>query len=288
MHARTKAPLLLALALAATGCTLDDGTGFGRLSARLWSRFEGLQATSKRVTSDGWHRSDNGFELQLTTLRLTLHGASVATHAESGGGGDDCSFDPANPPAGCSGCHGGHCHCDGALKSYEELAGCAAGATVGGAVSLELKGPQDLLGSGTRTKTLACSPTCELERGDLSRLDLTIEDVEVTASLRDAASGAQPLGGQTLSVKASWEADAALSHSFAEHVKVDRDQPYLVELTILLEVAEELFDGLAWETLTRSGAAITIDASTNVAALKQLGDNLARSTLSASVTRGDE
>jgi hypothetical protein len=88
--------------LIAGGCTLEDGQPWG------WVR-AGLQVSEPSVDADF---AVDVFELELATVRLIETGAAAGTGAE---------FDPQNPPAGCSLCHGGHCHCDGELVDYDEL-----------------------------------------------------------------------------------------------------------------------------------------------------------------------
>ena len=93
-------PLLL------LGCAFGPGHGFGEIAAAdLAVAFEPGEA---RDLGDGWVLANTGDRFTLDTLVFTVE--SLDLLALEGGG--SATFDPANPPAGYSLCHGGHCHAD--------------------------------------------------------------------------------------------------------------------------------------------------------------------------------
>lgn len=304
-------PTLLACCLGASGCTFESGKGFGTLNAKLSSSFAGLDPDTGRVQQDGWYRTNNSFELQLGTLQLTyrnitLRGGSVSGSASD----DDCRFDPANPPPGCSLCHNGHCHCGDALEDYDQIEAelCRGSVTSGptatsGATALaqmQVPGPQDLLGQGTKSVLGDCSavgdprlesqsgPVCELDAGSLEVVQLLLERLHVKARLRDR-SAADRLEGDELTITIDRDfAGAPMAVQIDPAQPVDHKSPPELALEMSLPVSAKLFDDIAWETLHRDDQTITIDARHNTAAGEQITSNLALSQPHVTVTREDD
>ena len=281
--------------LASWGCTtIEDGRGFAGLSGSLQGSFVGLDASAGRVGADGWFKTDNSFELKLSALQLTVRDLrlqSTATTAPSTGG---CTFDPDSPPAGCALCHGGHCHCDGKLVSYEELrarpCGGASAATAATVATLPLGEALDLLArKGTNLANLSsCSPSCELEAGQVDSVVARVDRLKLLATLRDE-SLADRLGGKQPSVKVDWDlAGAAVVHRLAAAQKMDRATPYELRLTVELQVVKTLLDNVSWHTLTQKQGVIEVNPSSNGAAGETLSTNLAGSKLILGVERTDD
>lgn len=290
-------PLLLSLLLAATGCTLDPGRGFAQLSAGLWSSFRALDPAQGRVLAGGWLKTSSSYALQLSQLELAVRelrlrraGATSAT-ASTG----SCSFDPQSPPFGCTLCHGEHCHCDGKLRSYDELRAelCGGGGGAASAVivvRLPVLQPQALLGTGTRQELASCVPSCELGAGTIDELQLVLERLRLSGTVRDESNanrlgGRQPklavdlpLGGAALSLKLASAGGA---------VAIGHDQPYYLTLSASLPVSEKLLDGVAWEGLG-GGESIVIDDKQNSAAGEALLQGLTATTLGVQTTRGED
>ncbi len=286
--------LISLLLLHAAGCTThEDGRGMAGLSASLQSRFSGLEAAAGRVGPDGWFKTDNSFELKLSALTLTVRDVRLQAASASGASGSgSCSFDPRNPPSGCTLCHGGHCHCGDKLVSYEELKAQACGgtgtATVTTVVTLPLGKAQGLLGlEGTTVDLSACKPSCELGPGQVNRVQLRLDRLKVQAIIRDQ-SLADRLSGKQPSVTVDWDlAGAALEHKLAVAEKMDRATPYHLELAVDLPVIRNLLDGIQWHKLDAHQGTITISTKTNKAAGEVLSTNLAATKLAAGVTRSD-
>ena len=287
--------LSLLLSLASAGCTLEDGTGFAVLSARLDCSFAGVQPGNSRLLSDGWFKTADSFELKfdkltlkVRDLRLQSTGASSSSSA-----GGSCTFDPANPPAGCSLCHGGHCHCDGKLVSYTELKAlaCGGGSTGSTLVTLErllVTRDQELLGAGTKNEDLVCAGSCELKRGSASQVSVLLDKLTMAAQVRDR-SVANRLAGKTYKITLDWDlAGASLGHKFSSALGLDRDNPYMLGLSVKLPVTEALLDGIEWHKLSVTGDTITVDTTNNKTAGQTMASSLANTTLLVVVIRDDD
>ena len=276
-----------------SGCTVEDGRGFAYLSGKLYSVFLGTQPGNSRLLPDGWFKTADSFELKLEKLTIEVRSLRLQAQASSAAvASGTCTFDPSSPPAGCSLCHGGHCHCDGKLVSYEELKAKACGATTGGATlstleQLLVANDQELLGPGTRNEDLACSGSCELKQGSATQVSLLLDALKMTAQVRDR-SVADRLSGKTMKVQLDWDlAGAALSHAFDAALVMDRDNPYMLDLTVKLPVTDKLLDGMEWHKLTAAGDNITIDVSNNKSAGQTIATSLADTKLEVVVTRDD-
>lgn len=177
----------LALCLAATACTLEDGNPWGSATISLEAGFD---ASASRLTDDGWWKTNNDYLLQLETFEVELTEASLFVQAGSQG---STAFDPANPPEGYSLCHNGHCHADnGELVDYEDIQ------LEGGAGALQILRPVEdnevsiLPGEPQKSVTLApCEETnaCDLPRGGLQRGRLIVSKVRMKITVRDAREG---------------------------------------------------------------------------------------------------
>ncbi|MBI5497084.1 MAG: hypothetical protein HY904_18865 [Deltaproteobacteria bacterium] len=119
----------LLLLSAATACTLNNGRSTTELRVRL--------SASWTPAGLGTWVTALGYQVELNAAEFTTPGLRLSTSAAAATTGTG-TFDEANPPPGCTLCHGGHCHCDGKLVSYEELAGGGAGS---GAQATEYPGP---------------------------------------------------------------------------------------------------------------------------------------------------
>ena len=288
IHAAT---LLVALLLPG-GCTVEDGRGFAQLSGRLTSSFAGLTPSLGRLGADGWYKTARSFELRLSALALTVREVRLqSTEGGTQAASSACSFDPASPPPGCTLCHGGHCHCGGELKSYEELEAEACGTGAAAAsrtlVTLPLQEPQPLLGEGSKRELRECVPSCELGAGSVSGVKVLLDRLQVEARLRDA-SAADRLAGKELAVSVDWAlAGATLALSLPAAEPLGRDHPYYLSLSLALPVTEKLFDALDWYKLTVAGDRVTIDGKGNTAAGELLTTSLASSVVSVIAQRSD-
>jgi hypothetical protein len=280
-------------ALAATGCTFTDGRGFARASGQLTASFAGLDPDAGRTTADGWFKTDTSFELSFTALTLQVREVQLTAAAASGSAsGSSCTFDPADPPAGCTLCHSGHCHCGDELKTYENLEAELCGGSGGAAASTLLAFPLDadleLLQPPPALALETCGAACDLGRGEIDAVTVVLDRMTLRATLRDC-SVADRLGGAELDVTVNWDlAGATLTSTLAEPALLDRDQPYEVRIVVELPVAAGLLDGITWDQLEHTDTALTINAATNPGAGETLTQNLGLTALGVTVTRAGD
>ena len=288
---RLTASCVALAALVASGCTFTDGRGFARASGELTASFAGLDPDAGRTTADGWFKTDTSFELALTDLRLRVREVRLTAAATSGTSGAGCSFDPADPPAGCTLCHSGHCHCGDQLKTYAELEAelCGGGGTAASTVvAFPLDADLDLLEPPPAVPLETCGPACDLGRGEIDSVEVVFDRLTLRATLRDC-SLADRLGGAEIAVTIDWDlAGATLTADLAAPAVLDRDQPYEVRAAIDLPVSAGLLDSIAWDALERVGDALSIDAATNPGAGETMTDNLSLSPLGVTITRAGD
>ena len=134
--------------LTATGCSAVDGSGFARLSARLWTGFAALEPAAGRVQPDGWLRTSDGFELKLGSLSLGITGANLlgttAPPWPEEAAGDDAADD------------------DAAVQAPSRDSRWA---------------PRSSSSARARAaSSSACEPSCELPGGEAASVELTLID----------------------------------------------------------------------------------------------------------------
>lgn len=267
------------LALCLAGCALQPGTGFGALrSAELAGAFS---PSAGRLDAQGWLKTDNNMRVKVDALQLKVRDLSFSTStAASGGSGG--TFDPANPPAGYSLCHNGHCHrSDGALIDYADIQAEMSGGKASEQTVLTLPGTEAVgLLAGTASVPLgAAKPAVTLAKGTWSKAVLAIESLEATGSVLDPTADAR-LGGQTR----TWSFKLAPSPvSKRITLVIDRSQPEDVRIKGLFSVSEKLMDQLDWKALAASPG--NLDLAANATASAQLAENLSQSTFDLTLSR---
>lgn len=274
-----KRHLLGAIALGIAGCAWQAGTGFGTLrQADLSAAFS---PSASRLDAEGRLKTDNSMRVKVDALSLKVRSLSFssATQATSGSGG---TFDPANPPAGYSNCHSGHCHrSDGALIAYEDIQAEMNGGKATETTVLSLPGASAVsLLSGTASVPLGtATPSAILAKGSWTKAVLAIESIEATGSVVDPTAEAR-LGGQPR----TWTFKFAPSPQTKRvSVVIDRSQPEAVRIKGALAISEKLMDQLDWKSLAASPG--TIDLTANATASARLAENLSQSTFDLDVTR---
>ena len=241
---------ILALAAAHPACAFDDGRPWGRLAASLDAR---LAVPADRL-SDGAIKTDRNYLVTLEAVDVTLTGVTVSQAAAGGA----ATFDPANPPAGYSLCHNGHCHADdGRLVDYEDIAAELAGGVVAGGPSLSLPGPAEpvvvpvaasTLGDPVPVSLGACPGECAFERGALAAVSVVLGTVRVRGVVRDQLTGDAarlPAEGRAFDVgfTALGPVTAPLTGAFG------KDEPFGLDLATTLELPAALFDGVDWSAI---------------------------------------
>ncbi|MEW5848920.1 MAG: hypothetical protein AB2A00_08900 [Myxococcota bacterium] len=200
--------------------------------------------------------TDQGFTVVVESATVALPGATVSTAATSGEGSS--TFDPANPPPGCTLCHGGHCHCGDRLVPYEELAG--GGGTAG--ESARYEGPVTV---DARTAELARFPTRTVP--EKAWTTLTLDAPVLTVTGRVDGPG---LSGERFVMVVEDMVSTALTQSGDLELSTDREP--LVLATMRVTLPDGLFNGIAFQNLEVRNGARRLDrnfAPTDVAKIRE-------------------
>jgi hypothetical protein len=272
-------------------CTFEPGAWFATLSPTLSA---GYLPRPDREAGAGWQKLSSDY--QVLVSRATLELGEVALLGATGGGGPT-RFDPAKPPPGYSLCHNGHCHSsDGRLVPYAEIEAQLSGGQGGGlraVAALVVDGALDLLAPADRT--LACEPSCHLDRTRIVRASTAIRRLVLEGAVRDGRTPPRlaevPFRWQTTTqatdagppviqpvVPPAMEAEV--------DIPADRDHPPAVALRLSFELGAALFDGVEFADLTASAGAL--DLADNRSADDSIHLNLKeRGFFKASVSRSD-
>ncbi len=245
--------LIAVLALGSAACTFDAGHGFATLEAATVSAR--LEPGPARDLGDRTVLTDLGYWVAIDTASWELAQARLlATSGKSGGG----SFDPANPPAGYSLCHGGHCHADdGRLVSYADIEAELAGGSVvlSPVVTLPLGEPLDLYAKDAAALP-RFEPSRELPEAQITQAEARFDRFALVATVSKGPSGAE----LAAPVPFSAELPAVdLSHSFA--YSIDRHAPAHLRLALGVTLDGTLFDGIDFAELQSSGKIVLTDSA---------------------------
>jgi hypothetical protein len=244
-----RAFVLLLVTAAVSGCALDPGQPWGRLSLTASARFA---PSASRLTASGALKTVHNEAIKLADVRLRV--ASVS--ATVAGDATDISFDPASPPAGYSLCHNGHCHRDdGTLPTYDEikveLAGTAGGGTT---VTWAASGEWLTLGKEPVTVVLgACDPGCDVPRGKLVAWRAKLTGMAFAGAAEDLSGGqAKPIGGTV-----TWQSEAVVGFSRSADVHFDREHAPGVDAHVMIDLPESLLDGVVFGDAIASVPAVS-------------------------------
>ncbi len=175
-----------AVALGLAACANSPGVGWGPVELVLDARW---QVPDDRKTSSDAIALAGGWLVDVDEVVLTVATARLQSTV-SGGTAADPTFDPANPPAGYSNCHSGHCHADdGRLVAFEDIAADIAGRDGAGPVDL-LRFNRTRIDAltGDRMPPAICSETCLLGADVPSRLALDLAGLQIRGRVRDGRS----------------------------------------------------------------------------------------------------
>ncbi len=274
---------LLALA---PGCAWDDGEPFATVSATLTAE---LAIPPGRDLGQGWQQLASNYQVAIDEWQvepdpLTLIGGDPDSAA---------GFDPANPPAGYSLCHNGHCHADdGSLVPYEDIAADLGqgGDTSAPVVALAV---DDFDAAAGTEQSLACAPSCDVPRTQLLRAELPARRVVIRGRVRDGQEPARVAGEQEFAVEldivtpeADPDADPSgdeLRWSSPLAIAVDRGHDPDIALDVTLALEARVFDGVDWAARADAGQLNELDSDS---ATRQLViDALGEAALTVEVTR---
>lgn len=270
--------LLLPLVLL-TGCAWEPGEGFAVIEPTVRASYEPLPS---RDAGDGFQRLASDFQVRVSTASLQL--ANIQLLGSSGGGGPT-TFDPANPPAGYSNCHGGHCHRDdGAIVDYEDIqAELGGGVTTTTLATLPVGSSVNLLAPETRA--LTCEPDCELPRTTVIRGRWNVEGLSLEGAVRDSRQPPRFIGERPFRFVHS---QPALELNTELDVPSDRENKPRVKLDLTLDVTAAVFDAVDWSAATVGGdGVVDLNAPENESARAALLDALAELHPEAEVTRDE-
>jgi hypothetical protein len=253
---RSAGPLTLAGALAFAGCATGPGHGFGEITEVTLDL--GFTPGEARDLGDGGFLTDLGYRVHLDRFEVGLTELRLEQLPGAGGG---LAFDPADPPAGYTLCHNGHCHAeDGSLHSYEEV---EAEATSGAAswtpvVAYDLDREVDLLGDGLETLP-DCEQDCALPQVHVQRVSLDVRSVSLQATIHDDDAG-------TTEWAAAIEADATSSLLGTLNLPFDRDHDPVVRLDLTATVDGTLLDTVDPGALLPGGGDLELPSAQAVTA----------------------
>lgn len=254
-------PPSLALWLCASACTIDAGHGFATMTeGELHMR---LDVSRARDLGDGAFLTDQGYRVALNELTLRAERLTLL-ELQGGGGGETASFDPANPPAGFTLCHGGHCHADdGSLVDYEDIQAMLAGgsASFEPLVTVPVDHTFELL-EGDRVALTDFAPSAELPQGSIDRLEIAVARLRVVAEIE----------GEELSDPVLLDIELPLEVVLAQtlSVAIDRDGADELALDAALRFDATMLDGLDLAAFVEDGSIVDDDRSVADALLEWL------------------
>lgn len=231
----------LAFAFAFAGCTVQAGQPTSTVT---------LRAAVQWPQGQNGFQTHDGYEIRVDSADATVGGAALSAFS-GGGGSTGGTFDEANPPPGCTLCHGGHCHCGGQLISYEDLSGGTSDSpgVSGARVAYTQQLPIDALQGGMQTFAHQDVP-----EGEYNVLTLGALRLEV----RGAVTG----GGLTNApfvLRLSDLVSDALSQQ--GDVAVSNEHPPVMVASMDIGVPDGLFEGVVFEQLEVRDGALQLDAA---------------------------
>lgn len=242
------------------GCTLDAGHGFatmerGKLSAELRPGVGRDLGANAVLTDLGYHVRLSRAEVRVARVELLeLQGAA---------GGSGGVFDPADPPAGYTLCHGGHCHAtDGRLVSYEEIQAMLVGgsATFVPVVGMPVERALDLL-RGDDVPLAVFEPGAELRMATIARAEIQVERLVIVATVSEG----------DLADPVELEVDLALFEPLSQvlSTRVDRGGSERLQPMVRMIVGGSFFDGIDFVALAQDGAVAIEEGSASAALLTE-------------------
>ena len=240
------------------GCTFEDGKGFATLeSATLSARMEvrGARKVDERSVS-----TDLDYVVALDSLVVRAVKVELRRSVEVPGGAA-ATFDPADPPAGYSLCHNGHCHhSSGRLVPYAEIeAELAGGAKPVLVPVVEAPGGDlDVLSRAER-ELEPIEPSRELPRATITEVGVVVDRLDLVG---EVSGGPSDLVATPLELSTPLGGDLVRA---AEVSVVDDDGPESLALDVQILVHDLLFDGVDFAAHVGGGAITVADADHPVA-----------------------
>lgn len=227
--------ILFSLLALISGCADDEGEPWGVAEFDVTTSF--LPDSDSRIDDQGRLITSSNYLLDVDSLTLRVNSASVDSAAEAA-----ADFDPANPPAGYSLCHNGHCHADdGSLVDYEDIAAELSQSSGSSSVVHAIDTTVEINQQSTQVPLNECSNQCQLEQGHVVAVSLATAELVLSGRIyQDLSDSDWPTDGVATNVTIE------LSSTFTQalSLEVDRGKQQRIELNLLLEVSQTLFDGV--------------------------------------------
>jgi hypothetical protein len=253
MIVRRTAPLALLLGvMGPAACAVDEGRGFATLKGG--SLAVSLEAGAARDLGQNTLLSDLAYRVHLNTAMLSVETVELSELSAASTNDVERSFDPANPPAGYTLCHGGHCHAeDGTLVSYAEIEAELAGgvASFEPVATMPVRQQLDLLAATFATLD-SVEPSPELPRTTLRQVSVRVSHLELTGS---ASGGPNALDPVAFSV--NLPASGAFERGI--DISIDEDGPAELRADVSVELDGTLFDGVDFTALELDAAVEDLD-----------------------------
>jgi hypothetical protein len=229
---------LFFMLLLGSGCTLDDGEPWGFVDADM----------AVAEPSVGADFEVDSFELEVETVRLITTSAAGSSFGDGAGG----EFDPQNPPVGCSLCHGGHCHCDGELVSYEDLRERVASGEAATRNVVANIAPAEAI---TTSGTVALGQASVGDRTSVDTVEVQLSGLRIDGTLtRD---------GEQFPTTLSLPGIAGMTWSGPAAMSVGPDSPEIQQILVTLEWQDAWLDAIDLAQLQTDGDGQILIASTS-------------------------
>ncbi len=264
-----------------SACGFADGAPWATVSLDLSAQLdEAGRGPDVYTTRLDYAVSDVRIDMAFESARFSQAAAGTASSAAAE------AFDPAEPPAGYSLCHNGHCHADsGELVAYEDIISgtAAAGADAGYSVEGALTGTI-ALSTAPQPVAFACADGCELVESELTQLSIETSTVRIQAHISDLRTeGRQRLTDDGLDLDVTLPAlvfEASLAEDVGNGVLPT------IEISADLNVSVAVFDAVDWSDAEWAPLPGSLQIQANEALISALGAaTVDHTTLSTAIQR---
>jgi hypothetical protein len=233
----------------AVSCTWTDGNPWAEAQLSMSARIDvprDRQGEDGRIkTVKDYEVEVERFEIQLGEVRFVV---GETPQASSG-------FDPANPPAGYSLCHNGHCHDDqGNLVDYEDIARTLGVPSAAEVIVRQPVGSEPLLldDDWQDVALQACIGSCDLSLGTLTRVELDVLAVTAQGVAFDRRAGtARRLPAEGVPWQVEVQTPGVLTAPL--DLEITSAGPLLLELDGQLQLLASFWDDLDFQQLEGDG-----------------------------------
>jgi hypothetical protein len=255
------------LSMFMSACAWDAGEPFATVTPHLEAR---VHTPEGRDVGMGWQKLASEYQVRFDRMELDT---GEITLIDTGLGA--LGFDPANPPAGYSLCHNGHCHSDdGRLVAYQDIAAELAQGSAARRVLAMPVGALDLVAGESRP--LFCVPDCDLPLAEITVGNLDVARVQAAGLVRDGLEPARIDGEVAWTL--DWTLDVALADdgplvmTGSVDLIADRSHDPDVRLELELLISSKILDDVPWAELGSGPFALDTGADARAAVLQALSE----------------